>query len=107
MNKSINLYPTPPAEWLWRDHQEDIKREFHPSVTIPSTDEPLWHECTDMAKVDYEAWWEREHPQPEPVEPTIHLEPTEPSPEPSESDTVAGVVEPEQSTSAEQEGGEG
>ena len=54
MNKSINLYPTPPAEWLWRDHQEDIKREFYPSVTIPSTDEPLWHECTQSQKEEYE-----------------------------------------------------
>ena len=54
MNKSINLYPTPPAEWLWRDHQEDIKREFHPSVTIPSKDESLWHECTQSQKEEYE-----------------------------------------------------
>lgn len=54
MNKSINLYPTPPAEWLWRDHQEDIKREFYPSVTIPSQDEPLWHECTQSQKEEYE-----------------------------------------------------
>ena len=62
MNKSINLYPTPPAEWLWRDHQEDVKREFHPSVTIPSTDEPLWHECTDEEKTTYEAEWSAKHP---------------------------------------------
>ena len=54
MNKSINLYPTPPAVWLWRDHAEDIKREFYPSVTIPSQDEPLWHECTDSQKEEYE-----------------------------------------------------
>lgn len=54
MNKSINLYPTPPAEWLWRDHAEDIKREFYPSVTIPSQDEPLWHECTPSQKEEYE-----------------------------------------------------
>ena len=62
MNKSINLYPTPPAEWLWRDHAEDIKREFHPSVTIPSTDEPLWHECTESARLAYEAEWAATHP---------------------------------------------
>ena len=62
MNKSINLYPTPPAEWLWRDHAEDIKREFYPSVTIPSQDEPLWHECTDEDKADYEAEWAKDHP---------------------------------------------
>lgn len=62
MNKSINLYPTPPAVWLWRDHAEDIKREFHPSVTIPSQDEPLWHECTEEDKAAYEAEWEKDHP---------------------------------------------
>ena len=63
MNKSINLYPTPPAEWLWRDHAEDIKREFYPSVTIPSTDEPLWHECTDQDRLAYEAEWAATHPE--------------------------------------------
>ena len=66
MKKIIDLYPEAPNEWLWRDHAEDVKREFYPSVSIPAQDEPLWHECTDMAKVDYEAWWERQHPQPEP-----------------------------------------
>lgn len=63
MNKSINLYPTPPAEWLWRDHAEDIKREFHPSVTIPSQDEPLWHECTTEEKTAYEEEWAAQHPE--------------------------------------------
>ena len=63
MNKSINLYPTPPAEWLWRDHAEDIKREFYPSVTIPSQDEPLWHECTEEDKAAYEAEWNAQHPE--------------------------------------------
>lgn len=63
MNKSINLYPTPPAEWLWRDHAEDIKREFHPSVTIPSTDEPLWHECTEADRIAYEDEWAASHPE--------------------------------------------
>lgn len=63
MNKSINLYPTPPAEWLWRDHQEDIKREFHPSVTIPSHDEPLWHECTEADRLAYEEEWASTHPE--------------------------------------------
>ena len=65
MNKSINLYPTPPAEWLWRDHAEDIKREFHPSVTIPSTDETLWHECTEADRLAYEAEWAATHPEEE------------------------------------------
>lgn len=68
MNKSINLYPTPPAEWLWRDHAEDIKREFHPSVTIPSTDEPLWHECTTEEKTAYEEEWAAQHPEETEVE---------------------------------------
>lgn len=66
MNKSINLYPTPPAEWLWRDHQEDIKREFHPSVTIPSQDEPLWHECTEADRLAYEEEWAATHPEESP-----------------------------------------
>ena len=68
MNKSINLYPTPPAEWLWRDHAEDIKREFHPSLTIPSHDEPLWHECSDQDEAAYEAQWAIDHPEESPEE---------------------------------------
>ena len=81
MNKSINLYPTPPAEWLWRDHAEDIKREFHPSVTIPSQDEPLWHECTESARLAYEAEWAATHP-------------TEESGTPDSEEGDAAVVEP-------------
>ena len=88
MKKIIDLYPEAPNEWLWRDHAEDVKREFYPSVSIPAQDEPLWHECTDMAKVDYEAWWEREHPQPAGLEPEQ-------------------ATEPEQTTPADEEGGEG
>ena len=82
MKKIIDLYPEAPNEWLWRDHAEDVKREFYPSVSIPAQDEPLWHECTDMARIDYEAEWEEQHPQP------------------------AGL-EPEQATHADEEGGEG
>ena len=74
MKKIIDLYPEAPNEWLWRDHAEEVKREFYPSVSIPAQDEPLWHECTDMAKVDYEAWWERDHPQP------VGLESEQPTP---------------------------
>ena len=78
MNKSINLYPTPPAEWLWRDHQEDVKREVYPSVTIPSTDEPLWHECTEADRLAYEADWEEQHPEDSPESGTPDSEvPTE------------------------------
>ena len=61
MNKSINIYPTHPAEWLWREHSDDVKREFHPSVTIPSQDEPLWHECTEAERIAYEAEWSAKH----------------------------------------------
>ena len=77
--KIIDLYPEAPNEWVYRDHDDDLlpdgtpRRQFEPSVTIPLSDLDLWHECTDMAKVDYEAWWERQHPQPEPS--------PEPSPE--------------------------
>lgn len=79
MNKSINLYPTPPAEWLWRDHAEDIKREFHPSVTIPSTDEPLWHECTESDRLAYEEEWAATHPETDTTHPeeSPEVEPTE------------------------------
>ena len=84
MKKIIDLYPEAPNEWLWRDHAEDVKREFYPSVSIPAQDEPLWHECTDEGKTAYEAEWAAQHP--------------EESPEP---------VEPEQATPANEEGGEG
>ena len=78
MNKSINLYPTPPAEWLWRDHAEGIKREFHPSVTIPSTDEPLWHECTEADRLAYDEDWASQHPEDSPESGTPDSEvPTE------------------------------
>lgn len=62
MKKIIDLYPEAPNEWLWRDHAEDVKREFYPSVSIPAQDEPLWHECTDQQRRD----WEEQHPEPEP-----------------------------------------
>lgn len=62
MKKIIDLYPEAPNEWLWRDHAEDVKREFYPSVSIPAQDEPLWHECTDEEKTDYEYEWAEKHP---------------------------------------------
>ena len=71
MKKIIDLYPEAPNEWLWRDHAEDVKREFYPSVSIPAQDEPLWHECTDEEKTAYEEEWAAQHPEsPEPVEPS-------------------------------------
>ena len=88
MKKIIDLYPEAPNEWLWRDHEEDVKRELYPSVSIPAQDEPLWHESTDEEKTAYEAEWEEQHPEesPEPVEPSS---------------------EPEQATPSDEEGGEG
>lgn len=88
MKKIIDLYPEAPNEWLWRNHAEDVKREFYPSVSIPAPDEPLWHECTDDEKTAYEAEWAEQHPQPSGLEPEQ-------------------TTEPEQATPAEQEGGEG
>ena len=55
MKKIIDLYPEASNEWLWRDHAEEVKREFYPSVSITAQDEPLWHECTDEEKTAYEA----------------------------------------------------
>ena len=63
MKKIIDLYPEAPNEWLWRDHAEDVKREFYPSVSIPAQDEPLWHECTDEEKTAYEEEWAAQHPE--------------------------------------------
>lgn len=69
MKKIIDLYPEAPNEWLWRDHAEDVKREFYPSVSIPAQDEPLWHECTDEEKTACEEEWAAQHPQPAGLEP--------------------------------------
>ena len=88
MKRIIDLYPEAPNEWLYRDHDDDLlpdgtpRRQFEPSVTIPFADLPLWHECTTAEKQA----WEAEHL---PVDP----EPS-PSPESSESEPVAGVVDP-------------
>lgn len=65
--------PTPPNEWCYQDQGENF-RYFTKRVLLGKNAEP-WPECTDMARIDYEAWWERQHPQPEP----------EPEPEPEES----------------------
>lgn len=64
----INLYPTAPNQWLWRDHDPETKRDFQPSISIREDDRPSWHECTDADKVTYEQEWDAAHPQ-EPVEP--------------------------------------
>ena len=63
MKKIIDLYPEASNEWLWRDHAEEEKREFFPSVSIPAQDEPLWHECTDEEKTAYESKWAEKHPE--------------------------------------------
>lgn len=59
--------PNPPNEWLYETIIEDgqEKRNFVPFAYLGKNAEP-WPECTDMARIDYEAWWERQHPQPEP-----------------------------------------
>ena len=78
MKKIIDLYPEAPNEWLWRDHAEDVKREFYPSVSIPAQDEPLWHECTDEKKTAYEEEWAAQHPEESPESGTPDSEvPTE------------------------------
>ena len=63
MKKIIDLYPEATNEWLWREHAEDVKREFYPSVSIPAQDEQLWHECTDEGKTDYDTEWAAKHPE--------------------------------------------
>lgn len=62
MKKIIDLYPEAPNEWLWRDHAEDVKREFFPSVSIRYEDMPEWHECTEADRIAYEAEWSAKHP---------------------------------------------
>ena len=49
---SLDLIPTAPNVWIWRD--TDGGREFLPSATIPAKDESLWHECTQSQKEEYE-----------------------------------------------------
>ena len=70
MKRIIDLYPEAPNEWLYRDHDDDLlpdgtpRRQFEPSVTIPFADLPLWHECTDQQRRE----WEDAHPEDEPSE---------------------------------------
>ena len=105
MKKIIDLYPEAPNEWLWRDHAEDVKREFYPSVSIPAQDEPLWHECEDRFEEGYDLLWslrQEEHTDeerqaleaqyaswqtanPDLVEEIDHAVPTKPEPEQEES----------------------
>lgn len=61
MKKIIDLYPEAPNEWLWRDHAEDVKREFFHSVSIRFEDMPEWHECTEADRIAYEAEWSAQH----------------------------------------------
>ena len=63
MKKIIDLYPEAPNEWLWRDHAEDVKREFFPSVSIRFEDMPEWHECTEADRLAYESEWTSKHPE--------------------------------------------
>ena len=62
MKKIIDLYPEAPNEWLWRDHAEDVKREFFQSVSIRYEDVQEWNECTEADRIAYEAEWSAKHP---------------------------------------------
>ena len=62
MSKIINWYPDAPNEWLWRNHDMNVKREFFPSVSIRFEDMPEWHECTEADRIAYEAEWSAKHP---------------------------------------------
>lgn len=83
MSKIINWYPDAPNTLLWRNHDMNVKREFFPSVSIRFEDMPEWHECTESDRLAYEEEWAAKHPE------------------------EGEVVEPEQSTPADEEGGEG
>ena len=63
MKKIIDLYPEAPNEWLWRNHDLNVKREFFPSVSIRYEDMPEWHECTEEDRLAYEAEWAEKHPE--------------------------------------------
>ena len=63
MKKIIDLYPEAPNEWLWRNHDLNVKREFFPSVSIRYEDMPEWHECTDEDRLAYESKWAEKHPE--------------------------------------------
>ena len=54
---SIGLRPETPNEWLWKDHPEDVKRQFVPSVGTTPDCEPYWHECEPRYKEGYELLW--------------------------------------------------
>ena len=70
MSKIINWYPDAPNEWLWRNHDMNVKREFLPSVSIRFEDMPEWHECTEEDRLAYEAEWAAKHPEKFVEEPT-------------------------------------
>ena len=57
MSKIIDWYPDAPNEWLWRNHDLNVKREFLPSVSIRFEDMPEWHECETRYKEGYDLLW--------------------------------------------------
>ena len=63
MKKIIDLYPEATNEWLWRDHAEEVKREFFHSVSIRYEDMSEWHECTEADRLAYEEEWAAKHPE--------------------------------------------
>ena len=63
MKKIIDIYTEAPNEWLWRDHDLNVKRDFFPSVSIRYEDMPEWHECTEADRLAYKAEWSAKHPE--------------------------------------------
>lgn len=102
--------PTSPNEWLYEE--VDDKRNFVKSVYLGSNAEP-WHECTNNYKEGYDMLWslrQEEHT----AEDRQALEAQYAawqSSNPVLADeidhAVPAALDPEQTTHAEQEGGEG
>ena len=111
MKKIIDLYPEAPNEWLWRDHAEDVKREFYPSVSIRFEDMPEWHECEPNYKEGYDLLWslrQEEHTAEERQSLEAQYAAWQSS-NPALADEIDHSVptKPEQEQTTEQEGGEG
>jgi hypothetical protein len=53
--------PTPPNEWCYQDQGENF-RYFTKKVILGANAEP-WAECTEAARLAYEAEWAATHPE--------------------------------------------
>ena len=88
MRKIIDIYPEAPNTWVYRDHPDDPmpdgtpRRQFEPSVSVRIEDEPLWHECTDQQRRD----WEAQHPDQEPEPSDVPADPADPANEGKEAE---------------------